>query len=98
MTTRKAFAPAVAGVLAILAFAACSGPQSGYVTAKEHESSYVFTTMTYCGKGCLVPVTNTRPECYRLDLRTADGDTRSVCVGSDVYEQTQVGDFFEERP
>lgn len=83
-------------VLLAGALTACAqAPDAGIVIEKGHTDTYVTTVVVNCGKYCAVPVTTVHPEAWKLRLRDAEGDAGWVEVDSLVWEDVEVGDYFE---
>jgi hypothetical protein len=95
--TKKLALLATAALVALLT--GCSGLSYGFVTAKTYEASYTYYTSvctSYDKNGmCLtsVPIPNTAPECWRLDLEYK-GETGNVCVPREVFDDIKVGDNY----
>lgn len=103
---RRALTIAAAVILAVLIIVlvgACSAISSGTVTKKIDHPAYVYTSMTYCGKGCYMPMVHYIPERFELDLTAPDPKhpgkalTGWINVDKHTYDHTKVGDYVESK-
>ena len=90
----------VVGVAGAVVLVACGGGSQGTVVAKAHEGTY---DRECAASGIVtaplsVPVSEvcSVPECWRLVLRDSDGATSEVCVSSEEYDRSRVGEFWHE--
>lgn len=81
-------------IAALFLLVGCSsGPATGTITKKEYIPESSYTTMMYCGQNCWMPVINTDPECYKLNLKNND-KTGSVCIDENRWKTVKVGDWW----
>jgi hypothetical protein len=97
MPTRRLRAGALTGIAATALVTACGGVSSGIVENKAYDppvETMYFICGAYNQQGMCtvqVPIFETVPECWRLDLVNA-GEHGSVCVPPEQWGAAEVGD------
>ena len=94
--------------LAALAMAACfllvgcGSPIVGTVVDKDYSSGYYYTTtqMMCNAQNVCTPLilTHYMPDSYWLDVDTGEEDTRRAYVNVEYWDQTEIGDHFDNTP
>lgn len=86
---------------AVLLLAGCSSISSGYVTKKEYEPAYTYSTMqcvAFNKYGCsaYMPMIHYVPEHFRFDLKNKD-KTGWVYVSHETFDAVNVGDVYNDK-
>jgi len=91
---------AALALLIIVSLTGCSSISSGTITAKTVEPPYTwiqYICSGYNSQGICtvqVPIFHNEPEKYRFDIEERD-DTGWVYVGYSVFQQYEIGDYYE---
>jgi hypothetical protein len=85
----------------VFALVACGGGSEGTVVGKVHQGAYdrACQASGIVTAPMSVPVSEvcSVPECWRLVIRDRDGSTFLVCVSSEEYDRSRLGEFWHER-
>ena len=99
--TRPLLGALITAPVAAFVLAAYGGGSEGTVVAKAHQGTYdrACQASGIVTAPLTVPVSEvcSVPECWRLVIRDSDGDTFQVCVSSQEYDRSRLGEFWHER-